>query len=336
MATCLVTGAAGFIGSHVAEHLLAQGHRVIALDDLSGGVLDNVPAGCHFVDGSILDRDVIGRIFTDEGIDYVFHLAAYAAEGLSHFIRNYNYANNVVGAVNLINAAVNHDCKCFVFTSSIAVYGSNQLPMTEDLAPLPEDPYGVAKYAVELDLAAARRMFGLHYIIFRPHNVFGERQNLNDPYRNVIGIFMRQIMQGKAMTIFGDGSQTRAFSYIDDVAPLIADSINVPGAYNEIFNVGASEPRSVRDLARIVADALGVAPDINCLEAREEVLHAYSQHEKSERIFNRKSQYSLEQGIARMAAWAKSQTLGESLRFTGIEIEKNMPPSWQRLFDKPP
>src|SRR5580700_7399155 len=234
----LVTGAAGFIGSHVAAHLLKQGHAVVGLDDLSGGFEDHVPHGTHFVRGSITDLELVNRLFAEHQFEHVFHLAAYAAEGLSHFIKHFNYTNNLLGSVNLINASVNTGVKCFVCTSSIAVYGRNQLPMTEEAVPQPEDPYGIAKYAVELDLREAHEMFGLNYVVFRPHNVYGELQNIGDRYRNVIGIFMNQIMQGQPMTIFGDGKQTRAFSYIDDVAPVIAVSVARPESYNQIFNVG--------------------------------------------------------------------------------------------------
>ncbi|MEQ8521146.1 MAG: NAD-dependent epimerase/dehydratase family protein, partial [Vicingaceae bacterium] len=209
--TILVTGAAGFIGSHVCDHLLSQGNQVVALDDLSGGFRDNVNEKAEFVKGSITDVALINELFAKHKFEYVFHLAAYAAEGLSHFIRNFNYHNNLIGSINLINASVNAGTvKCFVFTSSIAVYGHNQLPMKEETVPAPEDPYGIAKYAVEQDLRAAKEMFGLDSMIFRPHNVYGERQNIGDPYRNVVGIFMNQIMQGKKLTIFGDGSQSRA------------------------------------------------------------------------------------------------------------------------------
>src|SRR6202453_4351983 len=250
--TSLVTGGAGFMGSQVADHLLRLGHDVVVLDDLSGGFRDNVPAKATFVEGSVMNHELINRLFDRHQFDYVYHLAAYAAEGLSHFIKRFNYNNNLIGSVNLINASVNHGVKCFVFTSSIAVYGRNQLPMSEEAVPQPEDPYGIAKYAVELDLKEAHEMFGLNHVIFRPHNVYGENQNLGDRYRNVIGIFMNQIMQGQPMTIFGDGSQTRAFSYIDDVAPVIAASIARPQSYNQIFNVGADKAYSVLELAQVV------------------------------------------------------------------------------------
>src|SRR5262249_46273576 len=159
--------------------------------------------------------------------------------GLSHFIRRFNYTNNILGSINLINESVRHEVECFVFTSSIAVYGAITPPMREDQAPRPEDPYGIAKLAVEYDLAAARHMFGLPYVVFRPHNVYGEYQNLGDPYRNVIGIFMNRVMSGEPMTIFGDGTQRRAFSYVGDIAPIIAGSPWVPAARNEVFNIGA-------------------------------------------------------------------------------------------------
>jgi UDP-glucose 4-epimerase len=328
----LVTGAAGFIGSHVAAHLVWQGHQVVGLDDLSGGFRDHVPAGVELIEGSITDTALVGKIFAGYKFDYVFHLAAYAAEGLSHFIKHFNYTNNLLGSVNLINAAVNHNVKCFVFTSSIAVYGRNQLPMTEDAVPQPEDPYGIAKYAVELDLREAHEMFGLNHVIFRPHNVYGENQNLGDRYRNVIGIFMNQIMQGQPMTIFGDGKQTRAFSYIDDVALVIAASIARPTCYNQVFNVGADKAYSVLELANVVAKAMGVSPQIKNLEARNEVVHAYSAHEKVHQYFGDLiKNVPLEAGVNRMAAWAKKVGARQGQAFKGIEVRKNLPPAWAKL-----
>src|SRR3989304_1297135 len=171
MSKILVTGGAGFIGSHVAEHLVRSKHAVTVLDYLSGGFEDNLVEGTIFVQGSINDVDLVGKLFEREGFEYVFHLAAYAAEGLSHFIKRFNYNNNFIGSVNLINQSIIHKLKCFVFTSSIAVYGKNPPPMTEDTKPMPEDSYGIAKYAVEQELEVSNKMFGLNYIIFRPHNV---------------------------------------------------------------------------------------------------------------------------------------------------------------------
>ena len=325
----LVTGGAGFIGSHVARHCLDLGQEVVVLDDLSGGFRDQVPEGAEFVQGSITDDQLVQRLFREQRFDYVYHLAAYAAEGLSHFIRHFNYANNLIGSVNLINEAIRHEVRCFVFTSSIAVYGANQLPMHEELVPQPEDPYGVAKYAVELDLHAAREMFDLPFVIFRPHNVYGENQNIGDRYRNVIGIFMNQIMQGKPMTVFGDGTQTRAFSYIDAVAPCIANSVNIPEAYDQVINIGADRPYTVQELAEAVARAFGISPEIEYLPARNEVLHAYADHTKAHRILGQKDPVGLEEGIERMATWARRVGARRGQEFHNIEIHKKLPPSWQ-------
>jgi len=326
----LVTGGAGFIGAHVTNELIKMGHQVLVLDDLSGGFEDNINEKAIFVKGSITDAALVSRLFQEHQIDYVFHLAAYAAEGLSHFIRVFNYNNNLIGSVNLINESIKAKVKCFVFTSSIAVYGAGQLPMTEDTTPMPEDPYGISKYAVEMDLKAAHEMFGLNYIIFRPHNVYGEYQNIGDRYRNVIGIFMNQLMQNKPLTVFGDGSQTRAFSYISDVAPYIANSINIPAAYNEIFNIGADKEYTVKELAFTIMEVLGLKNEIRFLPARNEVLHAYSDHSKAKKIFriNENSFASLKDGVAKMAEWAKKAGARESSRFGNIEIKEKLPPVW--------
>ena len=326
----LVTGGAGFIGSHVAEALLKRGHRVTVLDDLSGGFADNVPAGAEFVNASITDHGSIDRLFSETGFDYVYHLAAYAAEGLSHFIKRFNYTNNVIGSVNLINASVNSGVKGFVFASSIAVYGrAPAVPMTEVATPEPEDSYGIAKYAVECELAASRTMFGLDYMIFRPHNVYGPRQNIADRYRNVVGIFMNQILQDQPMTIFGDGTQKRAFSYIDDVAPLMAAAIEQPGAWNQVFNIGADDPWSLNVLAARVAAAMNVPPHVIHLPARHEVHTAHSSHEKIRRVFGAHPCTPLDAGLVAMATWVKQRGARQSTAFEGIEIQKNLPPSWR-------
>lgn len=334
MKIALVTGAAGFIGSHVCEHVQKLGCKVIGLDDLSGGFLDNVPEGVEFVQGDVTDQAFIASLFERYRFSVVYHLAAYAAEGLSHFIRSYNYRNNLIGSMHLINESVKHNIERFVFTSSIAVYGANQVPMVESLTPQPEDPYGIAKYAVELDLKAAHEMFGLNYVIFRPHNVYGEKQNIGDPYRNVIGIFMNNLLQGKPMTIFGDGEQTRAFSYIGDMAPLIAKSGFDPAYCNEVFNVGADIPYSVNTLAQLVAKTLGYSADIVHLPARNEVVHAFSTHDKIKKVAGEHKPTSLEEGLTRMAAWVKKKGPMKGSAFGAIEVEKNLPESWRRLSEQ--
>ena|SRR5215472_15135933 len=330
-AKVLVTGAAGFMGRHVAAACQRLGMQVVGLDDLSGGFRANVPEGVRFVEGSVNDDALIRRLTETERFDFIYHLAAYAAEGLSHFIRRFNYTNNVTGSVTITNAAVRTEVRCLVFTSSIAVYGKNQLPMTEELVPRPEDPYGVAKYAVELDLEVAHQMFGLPYVIFRPHNVYGEYQNIADRYRNVVGIFMNQTLRGEPMTVFGDGHQTRAFSYIDDVAPVIARAPLVPAAHNGVYNIGADRPCSALELAHEVARAFGVEPRITHLDPRNEVKHAYSSHEKLRRVYPELPPPTpLAEGIRRMAGWVKSVGARPPIEYEGIEILRNLPPSWAR------
>ena len=329
MSNILVTGGAGFIGSHVAEELAARGHHLVVLDDLSGGFEDNVPREARLVVGSVTDVALVDQLFEREQFDYVYHLAAYAAEGLSHFIKRFNYTNNLIGSANLINASVNHNVKCFVFTSSIAVYGASpELPMREETTPHPEDSYGIAKLAVEQELRVCKEMFDLNYVIFRPHNVYGERQNIGDKYRNVVGIFMNQILQGKPMSVFGDGSQTRAFSYIRDMSPVMADAITTPAAYNQIFNIGADQAYSVNELAEQVARAMGVEPQITHLSARNEVLHAYSAHDKIDAVFGKRGRTGLPEGLARMAEWVRQHGARTSKKFENIEVTKNFPRAW--------
>lgn len=326
----LVTGGAGFIGSHVADDLIAMGMEVVVLDDLSGGFRENVNPKAEFVKGSVTDHRLLRSLFAKHKFDYVFHLAAYAAECLSHFIKRFNYENNLIGSVNLINESVNCGVKCFVFTSSIAVYGKNQLPMTEDMVPNPEDSYGISKLAVEKELEISKRMFGLDYVVFRPHNVYGERQNIGDKYRNVIGIFMNQLMQGKPMTIFGDGRQTRAFTYIRDISPIIAGCVGKPEAMNKVFNIGSDKTYSLNQLAEIVGRAMGApGAQVTHLQAREEVQHVYASHDRLAKVFGYEERFPLERGVGLMAEWAKITGSKKSKEFGNIEIEKNMPESWK-------
>lgn len=325
----LVTGGAGFIGSHVINHLLDLGHEVVVLDDLSGGFKQNVNPKTTLYIGSITDVVLVNELFERYQFTYVYHLAAYAAEGLSHFIRRFNYQNNLIGSINLINAAVNHKIKCFVFTSSIAVYGTNDLPLNEKQHPNPEDPYGIAKYAVEMDLINAQKMFGLNYIIFRPHNVYGVHQNIGDKYRNVIGIFMNQILQKQALTIFGNGEQSRAFSHVDEVAPYLANSVNIPEAYNEVFNIGSDSVNSVKELAIVVSEVMDSPAKIESLEERDEVVHAYADHSKFDAVFKPKTKVKLRDGLNEMAQWVMKNGSRKSQDFNNIEITKNLPKSWE-------
>jgi UDP-glucose 4-epimerase len=326
--TCIVTGGAGFIGSHVARRCLEMGMEVIVVDDLSGGFRENVPEGAVLCNVDITNHIHVNSIFERYRPTYVYHLAAYAAENLSHFIRRYNYENNLIGSVNIINACVNHDVKCLVFTSSIAVYGDRTPPFTESEPVSPADPYAISKYAVECDLHRAIDMFGLNHVIFRPGNVYGPNQNIGDKYRNVIGIFMNQLMQGQPLTVFGDGNQSRAFSYIDDVAPHIARSATMPEIYNQTFNIGGDKHYSVNELIRVLSEVVaGPLTGVKYLAARSETVAAYSNTEKAQQVFGR-PWTTLSMGVRKMWEWAKVAGPRASQEFTNIEIRKNLPEGW--------
>jgi UDP-glucose 4-epimerase len=200
--------------------------------------------------------------------------------------------------------------------------------MSEEMIPMPEDSYGIAKLAVERELKVSHEMFGLDYVIFRPHNVYGERQNIGDRYRNVVGIFMNQLMKGEPMSIFGDGTQQRAFTHIRDVAPIIAACVNFDAARNELFNVGADVPYTVNELAQVVADAMGKKAQVTHLDPRNEVKIAFSDHSRAEKVFGQRNKTCLEAGIRTMAEWVREHGARESSVFENIEIAKNLPKSW--------
>ncbi len=330
MGNVLVTGGAGFIGSHLADYLLGQNQTVVTLDDLSGGFMSNLsePYSTNFVRGSILDHQLIDDLFDKWKFDYVYHTAAHAAEILSPHIRRFNYLNNLVGSANLINASVNHDVKCFVFLSSIAVYGASSPPFNENQKPNPQDPYGIAKLAVEQDLASANALFGLPYVVFRPGNVYGPRQNISDRYRNVVGIFMNQALRGERFTIFGNGDQLRAFTYIDDIIPAIATAPVVQDAINRTFNIGGDTPITVNDLSEAVARVMNVDLNVLYLPARHEVKIAYRNNERLESVFGKQTYTGIMVGLERMAEWVRRRGPQPINRFSEIEIKKNLPESW--------
>ena len=281
MTKVLITGCAGLIGSHFSRYLIGNGHTVAGVDDLSGGYADFIHPLVLFYEANLNDTKGLAKIFDFVRPDCVYHFAAYAAEGLSPFIRNFNYTNNLIASVNVINNCIEHGAK-IVFTSSMAVYGKGRTPFIEEQTPAPEDPYGIAKYAIEMDLKQAHDQFGLKYSVVRPHNVIGIYQNIWDKYRNVIGIWIRRVLRGEPITIFGDGEQTRAFSDIKFcLKPL--EKLMTEGD-GEIFNLGSDQEYTLNDTAKIlqtVGEDLGFSSEIEHLEARHEVKHAYCNHDKA-------------------------------------------------------
>lgn len=328
----IVTGAAGFIGSQVAAFLLHEGHQVLAIDDLSGGSLENIPAGADFAEISINDK--LDDLFANYKPEVVYHLAAYAAEGLSHHIPIFNYTNNVLGTVNVLNASHKARVKHFVFTSSIAAYGHphSQEAFDEETPCLPCDPYGTAKLACEHHIKAFVDYYGnMSYTIFRPHNVFGPNQNIADPYRNVVGIFMARAMRRLPMPVFGDGSQTRSFSYINVVAESIARSPFIQQANNQTFNIGGDDSMSVKELAEYVSEIFEVPLNIQWLPERKEVVHAHCKHTKARQIFSEvyTGSLSIREGLKIMAKSVKDKPIPAVTECpSDIEIFEQLPPSW--------
>lgn len=329
MSYILVTGGAGFIGSHLTQKLLDEGHDVTVLDDLSGGFARNVPPKATFVRGSVADAKLVDDLVRLCKPQYVYHLAAYAAEGLSHFIRGFNYTNNVIGSVNIINACVKHQVRKLIFTSSIAVYGHAKTPFYESMTPTPADPYGIAKYAVEMDLAAAAAQFGLDYTIFRPQNVYGDRQHIGDKYRNVIGIFMNQLLQGKPLTVFGDGQQVRAFSHVSDIVGPMVEVLDMPETSKQVFNVGGDTPYTINRLVTALREVSGLKTEVTYLPPRKEAVEAYADHRKVRVLFKRASKVQLDEGLSRMWKWAQSIGPQPATPAPEIEVDLNMPPSWR-------
>jgi len=332
----IVTGGAGFIGSHAARALLDGGHRVLVLDDLSGGFEDNIPTGADFECRSITDN--LDSLFEQFKPDIVYHLAAYAAEGLSHHIPVFNYTNVLLGTANVLAAGYRAGIRHFVFTSSIAVYGHAQ-----DCSPFREsdtcthcDPYGVAKLACESHIRVFHDYYRRpSYTIFRPHNVFGPHQNPSDPYRNVVGIFMKNALAGEPLPIFSDGSQTRSFTYISGVAKCLAEAPFVDGARNQIFNIGTDERMSVKDLAGHICRILGVREDLVFLPARQEVIHAHADHSRVRNVFPKVLAEcpGVVDGLAVTAEYVKSHPIPKITECpSGIEIFDRLPPSWAARF----
>lgn len=325
----LITGVAGLLGCHLSRYLLTRGYTIFGIDNLSGGYQEYVDARVNFFNIDICDQSAVDAFFNQNRIDYVYHFAAYAAEGLSPFIRNFNYTNNVIGSVNIVNCCIRHSIKKIIFTSSMAVYGENSVPFIETMIPCPVDPYGIAKYTIEQDIRQAHRQFGLDYTIIRPHNVIGIYQNIWDKYRNVIGIWINAAITNNPINVYGDGTQTRAFSdiqfYMDPFKQLLDTHSG------QIINVGSDKYFALRDVAEIVhstAKKFSLTPTIRFMEARMEVKHAYCNHNKAKAEMNFNDQTNIEKTIYEMFMWAITQPQREQ-KIMKYEIDKNIYSYWK-------
>lgn len=324
----LITGCAGLIGSNLCDYVRRYypEFHIVGIDDLSDGYEDNIHPEVDFY-----QRDAgsdLSDLFENYTIDYVFHFAARAAESMSGFNRRFFHTNNIVNSANIINYCIEYNVKRLVFASSMSVYGNNIVPFTEYQQPNPIDPYGIGKLAVELDLQAAFLQHGLEYCIFRGHSIYGPKQSLWDKYRNVIGIWMRQTLDGDPITIYGDGNQTRAFTYIDDIIPQIWEMATTDQCKNQIYNIGNSNVVRLIDLYKMLSEVTGYD---NCvyLDAIHESPHAYCDHAKSDDHLTKWTDTSLKDGLGKMWEWAKVQPKREIKTWNQFEIKKGLYDMWK-------
>jgi len=326
----LITGVAGLLGSRLADYIIENNPNVeiIGVDDLSGGYYENINDKVLFYQLNLVN-DNIEAIFENHKFDYVYHFAAYAAEGLSPFIRTYNYQNNLVATSRIITQCIKHDVKRLVFTSTLAVYGHQDGNMfDENQVPKPIDPYGVAKYGCEMDIQIAGEQHGLDWCIIRPHNVYGVNQNIWDKYRNVLGIWMYQHTINEPMTIFGDGTQTRAFSYIDDsLAPLWKASQDEK-ASKQIINLGGIKEYSINEANEILREVVG-GGTVKYFEGRHEVKHSVPTWQKSIDLLDFEHKTDLKEGLTKMWEWVQTQPIRERFVWPFYELDKGIYSFWK-------
>lgn len=315
------------MGSWLVDILVDRGHEVISADNFLGGKKENVNPDCEFVKADLIRRQEVSPLV--KGVDLIFHLAAYAAEGQSIFSPISINEINLIPMNNLLVEAVNNNVQRFVFASSMAVYGKQKPPFDEKLLRKPEDPYGVAKTYCETMLEIFSQSYDFEHVILRPHNVYGPRQNTADPYRNVLGIWINRILRGKPPIIYGDGKQTRAFSYIDDVTPAIANAGVSPKANGEIINVGSDQPMSVGRACSLLLSVMGSKLKPQHENARPgEVKHAYSTVKKSIDVLGYQTKHRLRDGLGKMVEWAKQGGPQQPTYTLPLEISKGAPRIW--------
>lgn len=327
----LITGVAGLLGSRLADWIIENvpNVEVVGIDDLSGGYKENVNPKVQFWQMDLLTHP-IENCFEVNKFDYVFHLAAYAAEGLSPFIRSFNYQNNLVVTSKIVNNCIKHNVKRLVFTSTLAVYGHGEGGLFDETQiPKPIDPYGVAKYACEMDIQIANEQHGLDYCIIRPHNVYGIKQNIWDKYRNVLGIWMYQHLNGEPMTIFGDGEQTRAFSYIDDIVEPLWKSAILPEASKEIINLGGIEEWSINKANSLLRAIIG-SGEVVYKEGRHEVKNSIPTSQKSVDILGFKHKTNLDEGLWDMWVWASHQPKRDRYVWPSYELDNGIYSFWKK------
>lgn len=328
--TILITGVAGLIGSRLADWI-AENYpsiEIIGIDNLNSGFKENINDKVIFYQLD-LSTDSIEKCFVNHKIDYVYHFAAYAAEGLSPFIRKFIFHNNILSTANIVNCCVNYNVKRLIFTSSMSVYGNAVPPFDESYLPSPIDPYGVSKYASEMDIKIAGEHHGLDWCIIRPHNVYGIKQNIWDKYRNVLGIWMYQHLNNQPMTIFGDGEQKRAFSYIDDCLEPFWLASQQENCSKEIINLGGTKYCTINEANRILRNVISGGEVVH-KEKRYEVFDARPTWQKSIDLLNYSDKTSLYDGLKIMWRWVKQQPKRERIEWENFELDKGVYTFWRK------
>lgn len=330
-----ITGVAGFLGSHLADEFLRLGWSVSGCDNLIGGYKDNVPKEVDFFQQDCMDLENLTRITS--GVDLIYHTACTAYEGLSVFSPSLITANTTQISVNVMTAAIRNGVQRVVHCSSMARYGSQDTyPFTEDMACKPQDPYGIAKYAAELLLRNLAEVHGVELVIAVPHNIIGPRQKYDDPYRNVASIMINLMLQGRQPIIYGDGTQIRCFSSIeDDVSCLIEFATN-PIACGEIFNIGPDEESiTINDLASLIARKINFDLKPIYMEDRpQEVKFATCSANKIRKFFNYQTRVTTEKAIEQMIDYIRDRGVRKFSYHLPVEIvSEKTPKTWsQKIF----
>jgi UDP-glucose 4-epimerase len=341
--TILVTGAAGLIGASFVKYLnfgnqvQSSTHNwkmIVGIDAMEQWGNDNVVPENHLYKFYKMNcsSEKLEELFKEYNFDYVYHFAAYAAEGLSPFMRKFNYENNILSTVNIINNCIKYKTTRLVYTSSMSVYGNGVRPgekFDEKDLPLPLDPYAISKYACELDIQSAGLQHGLDWCIIRPHNVYGIGQNIFDRYRNVLGIWMYQHLNGEPLTVYGSGEQTRAFSYIDDTTPCLWAAATYKEASKQIINVGGTKACTINEAKEMMLEVFGWDAEVVYKEARYEVKHAVPSYQKSIDLLDYADNHGLEVGLRKMWNWAKTLTMRDRFKWPEYEINKGLYSYWK-------
>lgn len=323
----LVTGGCGFIGSHLVDRLIEGEHEVVVVDDLSGGYTRNLNEEARLYRADLRNYNTARTIFESFRPKVVYHLASNAAESKAQFSPYEICTRNIDPFLALIGPALNNGMEKIIFTSSIAVYGDQEAPYSEELEPEPEDLYGISKVMVERSLEVLSQVHGFKYVITRPHNVYGPRQDMADPYRNVVTIWMNSILRDETYYIYGDGEQKRCFTYIDGVADALFRCLGVGAG---TFNIGSDKAYTLNELSKAVMEVTGFDREPIYLPEREQEFEvATASHEKAKARLGHKEEVSLKEGIER--TWKYAKELGpQKLRKTAFEIEsEKIPDNWK-------